>query len=177
MSITKKFTHRRPRHNAGFTLVELLVTLMMLTAVCGVCGLALSVFVRSLPAARPTAEDQAFQSIHLYLKNQLGASSTVIIKNGAVYLKDPETPGYYNYYTRSAGDLLMRHKVDAHLQGIGSGETSQFAARVRDFALTPSFADGRPTGRFHLRVQFTDRNEAYETDLHFPGDPAQIQCP
>ena len=113
MSITKKFTHRRPRHNAGFTLVELLVTLMMLTAVCGVCGLALSVFVRSLPAARPTAEDQAFQSIHLYLKNQLGASSTVIIKNGAVYLKDPETPGYYNYYTRSAGDLLMRHKVDA----------------------------------------------------------------
>ena len=177
MSITKKFTHRRPRHNAGFTLVELLVTLMMLTAVCGVCGLALSVFVRSLPAARPTAEDQAFQSIHLYLKNQLGASSTVIIKNGAVYLKDPETPGYYNYYTRSAGDLLMRHKVDAHLQGIGSGETSQFAARVRDFALTPSFADGRPTGRFHRRVQFTDGNEAYENDLHLPGDPAQIQCP
>ena len=177
MSITKKFTHRRPRHDAGFTLVELLVTLMMLTAVCGVCGLALSVFVRSLPAAKPTAEDQAFQSIHLYLKNQLGASSTVIIKNGAVYLKDPETPDYYNYYTRSAGDLLMRHKVDAHLQGIGSGETSQFAARVRDFALMPSFAGGRPTGRFHLRVQFTDRNEAYETDLHFPGDPAQIQCP
>ena len=157
MSITKKFTHRRPRHDAGFTLVELLVTLMMLTAVCGVCGLALSVFVRSLPAAKPTAEDQAFQSIHLYLKNQLGASSTVIIKNGAVYLKDPETPGYYNYYTRSAGDLLMRHKVDAHLQGIGSGETSQFAARVRDFALTPSFAGGRPTGRFYQPRQITAR--------------------
>jgi prepilin-type N-terminal cleavage/methylation domain-containing protein len=177
MSITPKFTPRRPRRDAGFTLVELLVTLMMLAAVGGICGLALSVFARSLPAVRPAAEDQAFQSIHLYLENQLGASTAVIIKDGRVYLNDPETPAYYNYYTRSAGDLLMRHKVDARLQGIGGGETSQFAARVRDFALTPSFAGGRPTGRFHLRVQFTDQNEAYETDLHFPGDPAQIQCP
>ncbi len=177
MSITQKFTPRRPRHDAGFTLVELLVTLMMLATVFGICGLALSVFVRSLPAVKPTAEDQAFQSIHLYLDNQLGASPAVIIKNGTVYLKDPETPGYYNYYARSAGDLLMRHKVDARLQGIGGGETSQFAARVRDFALTPSFAGGRPTGRFHLRVQVTDRDEAYATEWHFPGDPAQLQCP
>lgn len=132
-----------PRKNKGFTLIEVMMTLGVISLVF--IMLLTGLFFTNTANKKARMNQKIFRDeryINLYIQKQVLESEKIIFKDGTVYLRDPEksedTPPkwYYNYYTNN-NELVYRKKVkEETLRDIGSGGTSQFAEGIHDFSLT-----------------------------------------
>ncbi|NTW72386.1 MAG: hypothetical protein HGA49_09110 [Eubacteriaceae bacterium] len=66
------------------------------------------------------------------LEKQIANSDNIYFMNGVMYLKDLESPSFYNYYSLGTG-MLYKNKTDAKLATIGLGSLSQFASNITGF--------------------------------------------
>lgn len=166
-----KFFTKRLKDQHGHTLLELILTLILLSAVMAVCALLFSSFVKFAKIIRPESNAEKFQTVHLMLEKQIADSPQIIILKNNIYVQDLETSEYLNCYTLS-GKLLMRHKVRKTNFSSIKGGTSQFMDGVTAFHLI--LID---SNHFKLIVSFekTDgEEESFETILHYPGDVGNI---
>lgn len=126
------------RKTDGFSLIEVLTSLMVISLVL---GLLLSGLVYANTLNKKTATNQKLfyseRYIELYFQKQVLKSEKIYFKNSRVYLQDLESPDlYYNYYLYSNG-YLKRYKVYKDgLNLIEKGQTSQFIDGIEYFSMT-----------------------------------------
>ncbi len=120
----------------GFTLVELLISLLLMTLLLG------AVFrqfyfqyngYENLYGDITSMEKIRFLSIQL--EKQICNTPKIYVVDGIVYVKDLETPEYYNYYTL-ANKMLYKIKTDSDLKDIGLGSRAQMANKIDVFFMT-----------------------------------------
>ncbi|MBI4858279.1 MAG: prepilin-type N-terminal cleavage/methylation domain-containing protein [Acetobacterium sp.] len=130
--------HQILRKNQGFSLIEVLTSLMVISLVLGLLLSGL-IFVNTIKE-KTQINQKLFYSeryLNLYFQKQILKSETIYFVNNRIYLQDMENPDlYYNYYQYNNG-FLRRYKVYKNgLNPIGSGGNSQFADNIKSFSLT-----------------------------------------
>lgn len=130
--------HQILRKNQGFSLIEVLTSLMVISLVLGLLLSGL-IFVNTIKE-KTQINQKLFYSeryLNLYFQKQILKSETIYFANNRIYLQDMENPDlYYNYYQYNNG-FLRRYKVYKNgLNPIGSGGNSQFADNIKSFSLT-----------------------------------------
>nr|WP_320026771.1 prepilin-type N-terminal cleavage/methylation domain-containing protein [uncultured Acetobacterium sp.] len=130
--------HQILRKNQGFSLIEVLTSLMVISLVLGLLLSGL-IFVNTIKE-KTQINQKLFYSeryLNLYFQKQILKSETIYFVNNRIYLQDMENPElYYNYYQYNNG-FLRRYKVYKNgLNPIGSGGNSQFADNIKSFSLT-----------------------------------------
>ncbi len=127
----------------GFTIIEVIVTLMVM-------GLVFLIILPGFYTNHIISEKGLINRQHgaiqrqfnLFFRKQIYQSDCIYVQEGRVYLRDLETPDYYNTYTFKGG-LLMRYKFKKkyennefkRLVSIGLGSTSQFEKGLTAFSL------------------------------------------
>lgn len=165
----------QPCHSRdGYTLIELVISLLLLSMIMVTLAMMLSSFIRFTQIVKPADNAEKFQTIHLMLEKQIEASPEIIVKNSRVYVKDLERPKlYYNTYAVDKDrHLLMRHKVTKDFAPIAGG-VSQFVDGVVSYHL---FVIDQ--NHFKLIVTFEKEgggNETFDATIHYPGDPQHIK--
>ncbi|MBU4539783.1 MAG: prepilin-type N-terminal cleavage/methylation domain-containing protein [Firmicutes bacterium] len=122
----------------GFSLIELLTSLMVVTLLLGLL-LSSMIYLNTINKKAETNQKLCYNQryIELYFQKQILRSEKIVLKNNRVYLQDIESPdSYYNYYQYSNG-FLRRYKVYKNsLTSIGSGGNSQFLDGISSFSMT-----------------------------------------
>ncbi|WP_303861089.1 PilW family protein [Alkalibaculum bacchi] len=122
--------------NKGFTLIELIISLFLMTLILG------AVFhhfyfqyssYENLYGDITSMEKLRFLSIQL--EKQICNTPRIYVVEGTVYLRDIETPEYYNYYTLT-NKILYKTKTHSDLKDIGLGSKSQIANKIENFFIT-----------------------------------------
>lgn len=126
------------RKNDGFSLIEVLTSLMIVSLVLGL--LLSGLIYTNIISQKAETNQKLFYTeryLELYFQKQVLKSEKIYFKNGRVYLQDLESPDlYYNYYLYSSG-YLRRYKVYKDgLNLIGKGQSSQFADGIQYFSMT-----------------------------------------
>ena len=171
----RKNLHRFLTEKKGFTLMEVITTLAVTSMITVLCLSAVSFLnVFTAKVADPSSADSQFRSIHVFLQKQIETSDTIRIHNGQVYLRDMESSQYYNHYGYIQ-KVLYRYKSDNALIDIGPGDKSQLGISLDSFVLEAVTASGTPTGDIHLAIRFSNNTKTYETTIHYPGSPQNIQ--
>jgi prepilin-type N-terminal cleavage/methylation domain-containing protein len=130
--------HQILRKNEGFSLIEVLTSLMVISLVLGLLLSGL-IFVNTIKE-KTQINQKLFYSeryLNLYFQKQILKSETIYYRSNRIYLQDLENPDrYYNYYQYNNG-FLRRYKVYKNdLNPIGTGGNSQFADNIKSFSLT-----------------------------------------
>ncbi|WP_373483451.1 prepilin-type N-terminal cleavage/methylation domain-containing protein [Acetobacterium sp.] len=129
---------RGVRKNGGFSLIEVLISLMVISLVLGLLLSGL-IYVNMISKKTETNQKLFYSEryLNLYFQKQILRSDKIYFKNNRVYLQDMESPDlYYNFYQYSNG-FLRRYKVSKNgLTPIGSGGNSQFADNIQSFSMT-----------------------------------------
>lgn len=130
--------HQQLRKNDGFSLIEVLTSLLVISLVLGLLLSGL-IFVNTIKEKTRINQKLFYNEryINLYFQKQVLKSEKIYFQNNRVYLQDLENPDlYYNYYQYSNG-FLRRYKVYKDgLNPIGKGGNSQFADNIQSFSLT-----------------------------------------
>jgi prepilin-type N-terminal cleavage/methylation domain-containing protein len=177
-----KYVQKPCRSNAGYTLVEVIIALAVITLVAALSLSTLSFFsgmVRRFSAQG--SRDDEFRKMHLFFQKQIEKSDYLYIKDGNLYLQDMENPTkYYNYYQLNTGSgIIYRYKAAyGTLQNIGLGETSQFSSAATQFGLQAGKnAAGQFTGNVELTVQFAGDGQGavYKAVILYPGGKDAIK--
>lgn len=129
---------RRCKKNEGFSLIEVLISLLVISLVLGLL-LTGMVYVNMISKKTEINQKLFYKEryINLYFQKQILRSEKIYFKNNRVYLQDMESPDlYYNFYQYSNG-FLRRYKVYKNgLTPIGSGGNSQFTDSIQSFSMT-----------------------------------------
>lgn len=129
---------RGVQKNGGFSLIEVLISLMVISLVLGLLLSGL-IYVNMISKKTETNQELFYSEryLNLYFQKQILRSDKIYFKNNRVYLQDMESPDlYYNFYQYSNG-FLRRYKVSKNgLIPIGSGGNSQFADNILSFSMT-----------------------------------------
>ncbi len=168
-------------NNQGHTLIELIVTLGIMAMVLTLCFGTIGFFntmISKIDTTHPSESDLRF--LHVFLQKQIESSDTLYLSGGELYVRDMETPTYFNHYKiNSTSGLLYRYKskeINGVLKDIGAGEKSQLTSSLSAFSLQPSLTNGQPDGNILLDVQFeNDPNQTYEIIIYYPGNPENIK--
>lgn len=130
--------YRRFRKNDGFSLIEVLTSLLVISLVLGLLLSGL-IFVNTIKEKTRINQKLFYNEryLNLYFQKQVLKSEKIYFRSNRVYLQDMENPDlYYNYYQYSNG-FLRRYKVyKDSLNPIGKGGNSQFADNIQSFSLT-----------------------------------------
>lgn len=126
------------RKNAGFSLIEVLTSLMVISLV--LVMLLSGMFYLNTISKKAETNQKLFYTeryLNLYFQKQILRSEKIYLKNNRIYLQDMENPElYYNFYQYSNG-FLRRYKVrENKLSSIISGGNSQFADGIQSFTMT-----------------------------------------
>ena len=158
----------------GYTLVELIISLAVIGIIAVLC---LNVAAFSAMASKNMKtdinQDLTRRRIVSHLQKQIEMSDSIRIHNGAVYLRDMESRGYYNYYSLN-NDVLMRHKTKSDLSSIGPGSTSQLADGLTRFDFQAEMLDNHPTGKLTLTIRFKDETYDEKYSFIYPGNNQNI---
>lgn len=149
------------KKNDGFSLIEILTSLMIVSLVLGLLLSGL-IFVNTVDK-KAQINQKLFYSeryLNLYFQKQILKSEKIYFKNNRIYLQDLESPDrYYNYYRYSNG-FLRRYKVYKNgLNPIGTGGNSQFADNIRSFSLTLG-----PNNEIILKYSLIIEGEIYQRE-------------
>ena len=165
-------------NKGGFTLVETLVTLLILGLVATLSLSTLSFFTQiSDISTKRTESDRKFEKIHLFLQQQIDRSEKVYVKGGVVYLqdRDDKKKGYYNKYVLNDTGMLYRYKVDGTKFKNISGSPNEFEEGLATFSLTLETADGAYTGNIVLEISFkSNKDQVYEAIMDIPAGISAI---
>lgn len=135
---------RKKFKQEGYTLIEVIVSLMVM-------GLVFSIVLPGFYMTHLMSEkglvDRNEASIerrlNLFFKKQVYQSDCICIRKGRIFLRDLESPEYYNIYGIK-NDLLMRYKYKKiydregefiGLMFMGSGGSGQFEKGLQNYAL------------------------------------------
>lgn len=152
--------------NKGFTLIELIVSLLLMTLILG------TVFhyfyfqyntYENLYSDIASMEKLRFLSIQL--EKQICNTPRIYVVGVTVYLKDIETPEYYNYYTL-ANKILYKTKTNSDLKDIGLGSKSQIANKIDTFFMT--YIDSK-TIQLTIEVSEGKRKAKLQKDILVSG--------
>lgn len=134
----KAKTYRLRKAEKGFTLVEMLIVIALIGIIASIIASMFFTGIRSYQSSEDQLESYySARWVFMYIERQIKSSEKVYTKGDTIYLQDMETPEYYNYYYLRGTGIMERHKVSSDtLNGIGRGETSQFAGNIRNFELT-----------------------------------------
>ena len=168
------FKHRLLVTDDGYTLVELIISLAMVAMIAVLC-LNVAAFSSMTTKTMRTDISQSLtqKRIIIHLQKQIEMSDSIRIHNGAVYLRDMESRGYYNYYSLN-NDVLMRHKTKSDLSSIGPGSTSQLADGLTRFDFQAEVNDNHPTGKLTLTMRFKDETNDEKYTFIYPGNNQNI---
>ena len=128
----RKFTYL----NKGFTLIELIISFSLILII--ISGLFSYFFFQYGTYERLYRELSSLEKLRFFtthLEKQIGETSMIYMVNDRIYLKDLESPEYYNYYNLT-GNMLYKIKTDCHLKDIGQGGKSQMVNQVDTFSLS-----------------------------------------
>lgn len=128
---------------AGYTILEVIVSLMVM-------GLVFSIILPGFYTSHLISEkgmiDRELGSkqrqLNLFFRKQIYQSDCLYVQNGQVYLRDLETPDYYNVYSHT-GTYVWRYKFEKKYKNneferlglIKSGYKSQFEKGLLAFSL------------------------------------------
>ena len=155
-----------PTLNKGFTLIELIISLFLMTLIL---GLVFHYFFfqynsyENLYGDITSAEKLRFLSIQL--EKQICNTPRIYIVGDTVYLKDIETPEYYNYYTLT-NKILYKTKTHSDLKDIGLGSKSQIANKMDTFFMT--YLNNK-TIRLTIEASEGKRKATFQKDISVPG--------
>lgn len=122
--------------NKGFTLVELMISLFLMTLVIGTLFQHFYFQYNSYENLyKDIATMEKLRFLSIQLEKQISNTPRIYVVNGTVYLRDVETPEYYNYYTLT-NKILYKTKTYSNLKDIGLGSKSQMANKVDSFFMT-----------------------------------------
>ena len=156
----------------GFTLVETLVTLLILGLITALSLSTLRFFTQISDVSTKRSEsDRKFEKIHLFLQQQIDRTEKVYVKNGVIYLqdRDDKAKGYYNKYVLNDTGMLYRYKVDGTKFKNISGSPNEFETGLATFSLTLETADGAYTGNIVLEITFiSNKDQVYEAIMDIP---------
>lgn len=156
----------------GFTLIELIISmsliLMILTMVLFTFKFQNDTY-NKLYESTYNRENLRFLSI--ILETQVRATPKMYILNDQIYLKDLESPQYYNYYTLN-NRMVMKTKTDKYLDSIGLGSTSQIAGDIDEFSL--NYTD-QGNLRLYLSTTYQDKKYVVEKEIKFMGKVIMIK--
>lgn len=162
-----------PSNKKGFTLVETLITLLILGLVAALSLSTLSFFTQISDFSTGRKEsDRKFEKIHLFLQQQIDRTEKVYVKNGVVYLQDwdDKKKGYYNKYVLEKTGMLFRYKVDGSKFRNVQGSPNEFEYGLSSFSLTLETVDGAYTGNILLQAVFlSNQEQVYETTMDIPA--------
>jgi len=162
---------KNSQKNKGFSLIELLMTLGVISLVF--IMLLTGLFFTATANKKAQINQKIFRDeryLNLYIQKQVLESDEIFVKNGTVYLRDPEKSEdippkwYYNYYTNSNG-LVNRKKVKGDtLKDIGAGGSSQFAEGIQDFSLS---LDGNSAIVLSYTLTYAGKEIQRETTIQY----------
>ncbi|MPW25126.1 prepilin-type N-terminal cleavage/methylation domain-containing protein [Alkalibaculum sp. M08DMB] len=119
----------------GFTLVELIISLALLIIVLTTLLFTFKFQYDTYDKLyTDTYNAENLRYLSITLERQIRATPIIFIVNDRIYLKDLESPEYFNYYSLN-NSILFKTKTDKALNSIGQGSTSQIAADIDFFAL------------------------------------------
>lgn len=153
----------------GFTIIELILSLAIMVVLLTVSLYTFNLFFNTydyLHLFTNSAENLRFFST--ILERQINQCPAIYIVNNRIYLKDLETPEYYNYYTLKNG-IIVKTKTNSQLLPIGLGETSQIAGDIEDFTLTYGEQG------FYLYLSTEDKKYELSKEIRFFGKVVRIQ--
>lgn len=141
MNIRSKFMRILTEHK-GYTLIEMLIAL----AISGLIAVILLYILQAGyqingKVVEMGSLEQDIRYLNLYFQKQVLRSEQIYVENNSVFLQDMESSekNYFNKYRfdRINGRIYKEKVVlkDGQMQGIGAGESSQMANRIRSFGI------------------------------------------
>jgi hypothetical protein len=152
------------------TLVELLITLIIIGLTAGLLPGFVAVFTKEPKAASARSHTQDFRHVHVFIEKTIRSADSIVIDGDTLYVQDLETPKYYDVYTLAkTTHILYRDKYYDNFTPLVSGSRSQMDAEVAVFELAPEWQDDRPNGVFRLKMQYIGEETVYETEIYAPA--------
>ncbi len=127
----------------GYTILEVIVSLMVI-------GLVFSIILPGFYTSQIISEKGMVdrvqgakqRQLNLFFRKQIYQSDCLYLQGGNIFLRDLETPAYYNVYSHT-GDYLWRYKYEKKYKNneferlglIKSGYKSQFEKGLLVFSL------------------------------------------
>lgn len=122
--------------NKGFTLIELIISIALTTIIL---SMLVSFFKFQYDAYYnfydSTSNSDNLRFLSTVLETQIRATPIIYNVNDCIYLKDIESPEYFNTYSLS-NQIVYKTKTDSNLDSIGLGSNSQMAWNIDSFTIT-----------------------------------------
>jgi len=120
----------------GFTIIELSISMALITLILAALLFTFKFQYDTYDKLyHVTSSSDNLRYLSIVLETQIRTTPILYSIDGCIYLKDLESPEYFNTYTLN-DRMVYKIKTDADLVSIGSGSTSQMTWNVDCFYLT-----------------------------------------